>query len=56
MPLMFWLNNKNSYHGDRKNIIISNFIGFEKKKRVNNITVVLFARLLQSLHGAFHVS
>ena len=29
---MFWLNNKNKYNGDRKNIIILNFIVFEKKK------------------------
>ena len=48
MPLMFWLNNKNKYNGDRKSIIILNFIVFEKKKRVNNIIVVLFARILQS--------
>ena len=32
MPIMFWLNNKNYYHGDRKNIIILNFIVFEKKR------------------------
>ena len=32
MSLMFWLNNKNKYNGDRKNIIILNFIEFEKKK------------------------